>query len=312
MRILKTVKEYGSTAISTSTQTLDTQTVKGLGDVISYHVTTSLTTVGGTGTELADGTNYQQANSTSAYKGASVARLFRRIKLSDNNNTDLTVIEKDDLWRIIYLLSLVNADDFLFNRGLNEEPATVAADATATINHFIVPQSIGVADLPATLEIELGTLSDFYSTVGTGTATINEFTVVVRYVPPKASAITLRIKAFNITAFSADTDISHLLPDGIKIHILAYIPFNSNANGGEDAQDDLTRVDRLAFRRGSNEEIENIRRSQVDHYINVRYDGARPDALTVIPTDSFEKTDSSKFEYDVNGQIAPRIFYVYQ
>lgn len=306
MRILKTVKEYGSTTISTSAVTLDTQTVKGLGDVVSYHIQTDLTTTESTATELADG-----GTPSGSYKGATVARLFRRIKLSDNNNTDLAVIEKDDIWRMAYLLSLVNADDFLFNRGISSEPTTITAAQTNQVDHFIVPQSIGVADLPATLEIELGTLSDFYSTVGDGTAVINTLSVVVRYVPAKASAITLRIKAFNITAFSADTDIAHLLPDGIKIHILAYMAGNVNASSAP-AEAVNTRVDRISFRRGSNEEIENIRRTMLDEYINVRYDGTRLSGLTVIPTDAFEKTDSSKFEFDVNAQIAPRIFYVYQ
>ena len=306
MRILKTVKEYGSTTVSTSSQTLETQTIKALGDVVSWQIQTDLTTTVTGATELADA-----GTPSGLYKGATIARLFKKISITDVNNNDLCVLEKDDLWRQSYLVSLVDANDFLFNRGINVEPTTITAAQTNQIDNFIVPQSIAVSDLPASVEIEIGVLTDFYSTVGSGTAVINQIALTVRYVPPKATSITLRIKAFNVTAFSADTDIQHLLPDGIKIHILAYAPANVNA-ASAPGQAVNTRVDRITLRRGSNEEIENQRRSMIDAFVDERYANGRPTGITVIPLDSFEKTDSTKFEFDVNAEIAPRIYYVYQ
>lgn len=306
MRILKTVKEYGSITISTSSQTLETQTIKALGDVVSWQLQTSLTTTVTGATELPDA-----GTPSGLFKGATVARLFKKIAITDVNNNDLCVLEKDDLWRQAYFTSLVDANDFLFDRGIDVEPTTITAAQTAQVDNFIIPQSIAVSDLPASIEIEIGVLTDFYSVVGTGTAVLNQTSLTVRYVPPKPTSITLRIKAFNVTAFSADTDISHLLPDGIKIHILAYAPANVNA-ASNPSESINTRVDRITLRRGSNEEIENQRRSMIDAFVDERYANARPTGLTVIPLDSFEKSDSTKFFFDVNAQIAPRIYYIYQ
>jgi len=306
MRILKTVKEYGSITVSTSSQTLETQTIKALGDIVHWGLQSSLTTVGGTGTELAAG-----GTPSGLFAGASIARLYKKISITDANNNDLCVLEKDDIWRQAYLVSLVNSDEFIFNKGLNDAPTVVTGDVTAQVDNVIVPQPISVADLPASVEIEIGVLNDFFSTVGTATATIVELTLYVRYLPPSERSITLRIKAFNVQAFSADTEISHLLPDGIKIHKLAYSPGNTNASSA-GAELDNTRVDRLTLRRGSNEEIENQRRNMMDDYIDKVYDGTRLSGITILPLDSFDKTDATIFNFDVNAQVAPRIFYIYQ
>ena len=306
MRILKTVNEYGSfTLDSSSNQTLDTKTIKGLGDIVNWTIRSEYTTTVSGATELADG-----GTPSGSFKGATVARLLERIKITDNNNTDLYVGNKDDLWRFAWLLSLIDTNDFIFKRGLTFEPTTVTAAQTNQVDFFTMAQPIGVADLPATIEIEIGQLGDFYSTVGSGTCVINALAVVVRYVPPTSAAITLRCKAFNISAFSADTDIASALPDGIKIHLLAYMPGNVNASSAPSEMVN-TRVDRITFRRGSNEEIENQRRDLLDDYVDNRY-GNRPGGMTLIPDDAFRKTDSSVWHFDVSAQIAPRVFYIYQ
>ena len=38
VRIVKTVKEFGSTTVGTSSQTLETQAIKALGDVLSWGI----------------------------------------------------------------------------------------------------------------------------------------------------------------------------------------------------------------------------------------------------------------------------------
>ena len=306
MRILKTVKEYGSITVSTSSQTLETQTIKALGDVVHWGLQSDITTVGGTGTELAAG-----GTPSGLFAGASIARLYKKIHITDANNVDLCVVEKDDIWRQAYLVSLVNTDEFIFNKGLDTKPVVVADDVTNQVDNIIVPQPISVADLPASVEIEIGVLSDFYSTVGTGAVTINTLTLYVRYLPPTAQSVTLRIKAFNVQAFSADTEISHLLPDGIRIHKLAYAPGNVNASSAPSEAVN-TRVDRITLRRGSNEEIENQRRSIMDDYIGKVHVGSRLTGITILPLDAFDKSDATIFEFDVNAQIAPRIYYIYQ
>lgn len=305
MRIVKTVNEYGSQTIGTSQLTLDTKTIKGLGDIVNWTIRTDLTTTDTGATELADG-----GTPSGSFKGATIARFFNSVKLTDNNNTDLFVANKDDLWRFAWLFSLIDTNDFIFKRALSWEPTTITGAQTKQVDFITFAQSIGVADLPATIEINLGVLSDFYSTVGSGTAVINQLSVIVRYVPPSAAAITLRCKAYNVSAFSADTDISSTLPDGIKIHLLAYMPGNPNASSAPSEMVN-TRVDRIFFRRGSNEEIENQRRDYLDDYVDDRF-GNRPSGMTLIPDDAFRKTDASFWHFDINAQIAPRVFYIYQ
>jgi hypothetical protein len=301
MRILKTLNEYGAQTIGASDITLDTKSIKSLGDVISWQLEIKFTSTGSTETYDAD---------SGGWKGTNCTKLFKKIAIKDVNNTDLFISEQADLWHMSYLLSLINVDDFISHRGLNQEPTTRTADVTSVVEHFIVPQPIAVTDLPATFEITLGTLADYFNSAGDGAVTINTLTVVVRYIPPKAEAVTLRVKSFNVQAFSAKTDIGHLLPNKIKIHVLAYIPADITESSAPTEFDE-TRVDRIAFRRGSNEEIESIRRTQIDNYINKRYDGSRNTDLTVVPTDAFNKSDSTFFEFDVNAQIAPRVYYVY-
>jgi hypothetical protein len=164
--------------------------------------------------------------------------------------------------------------------------------------------------LPASLEIEIGTLDDYYLAVGTGTAVFNALTVWVRYAPNQETGVTIRINAFNITAFSADQDIAHLLPENLNILKLAYV--TQNVNALVDPAEPNVNVDRISFRRGSNEEIEDVRRAVIDDWQDEVNTGNRPAGLTVIPTDAFIKTSSTLLKYDVNAQITPRIFYVYQ
>lgn len=301
MRILKTLKDYGAQTIGTSDITLDSQTIKSLGDVISWQIYFDYTTTGSTETYDAD---------SGGWKGTNFTKLLKKIQIKDVNNTDLFVSEQADIWHMAYLLSLVNVDDYISNRGLNQEPTTETTNVTNDTGHIIVPQPIAVSDLPATFEVTLGVLNDYFNAVGDGAITINALSVIVRYVPPRAESITLRIKTFNVQAFSSDTDIAYLIPNKIKIHVLAYIPADITESSAPSEFDE-TRVDRLSFRRGSNEEIENIRRAQIDNYINSRYDGTRPTDLTVIPTDAFNKSDSSFWEFDVTAQVAPRVYYVY-
>jgi hypothetical protein len=305
VRIVKTVKEFGSTTVGTSSQTLETQAIKALGDVLSWGIHTVHTYSDSTGTEHPDA-----GTPSGAIRGGNVARLFRRISLKDNANTDLFEAQGTDLEHYAYLLSIADPNEFLFDRGLQEAFTDFTASGATDTDFVIFAQSILLKDLPASLEIEIGTLSDFYSTVGDGASVISTLTVWVRYAPPQGQGFTVRIKAFNVTAFSSDTDQAHLLPENITILQLAYLP--DSPNGVTDVNMDNTNVDRISFRRGSNEEIENQRRNILDDWVDQVYTGDRSIGLTVIPTDAFVKTASTFFNFDINTTISPRIYYVYK
>lgn len=305
-RIVKTVKDFGTITVGTSSQTLETQAIKALGDVLSWGIYSDLTTVGGTGTEKADG-----GTPSGSWQGANVDWLLRRISLKDNGNKDLFQAQGTDLRIFAYLLSIVDPNEFLFDRGLNETHTSSTGDETNLLSQTILPQSILLKDLPASLEIEIGVLADFYSTVGNGTAVINALTIWVRYSPNQDSGVTIRINAFNVTSFSADQDIAHLLPENLNILKLAYLPSNpNNATAPSDMVN--TRVTRISFRRGANEEIEEARRAILDDWQDQVNTGNRPTGLTVIPTDAFVKSSSTLLKYFVSAQVTPRIYYVYQ
>jgi hypothetical protein len=305
-RVIKTVKDFGSVTVGTSSQTLETQAIKALGDVLSWGVYSDLTTVGGTGAEKGDG-----GTPSGSWQGANVDWLFRRISLKDNGNKDLLQCQGTDIRLMAYLLSIVDPNEFLFDRGLAETHTTTTGDETNLESMTIFAQSVLLKDLPASLEIEIGVLGDFFSTVGTATAVINALTVWVRYAPNQESGVTIRINAFNITAFSADQDIAHFLPENLNILKLAYMPSNpNNATAPTDMVN--TRVTRVSFRRGANEEIEESRRVILDDWQDQVNTGNRPTGLTVIPTDAFIKTSSTLLKFFVNAQVTPRIYYVYQ
>ena len=248
---------------------------------------------------------------TSSWQGTNTDKLYRRISIKDNANTDIFEGQGTDIRIYGYLLSITDPNEFLFDRGLNETKTTQAGSQTNILDFTIFAQSILLKELPASIEIEIGTLDDFYLSVGTGTAVINALTVWVRYAPPQSTGFTVRIKAFNITAFAADQDQAHLLPDNLTFLQLAYLPANPNASAAP-AEMVNTRVDRLSFRRGSNEEIEEQRRNILDDWIDQVYTGDRPTGLTLIPTDAFVKTASTLFKFFVNASVIPRIYYVWK
>ena len=306
VRIIKTVKDFGTTTVTTNSQTLETEAIKALGDILSWGIYADVTTTETTGTFDVDA-----GTPAGSWKGTNTNKLFRKVEVKDNANTDLFVAEGTDFHHFAYLLSIADPNEFLFDRGLQEEPTTESAGVTNDLAFIIFPQSILLKDLPASIEIEIATLDDYYLVVGDGTAVINQVTVWVRYAPPQSTGFTVRIKAFNHTSFTADQDIADKLPENITIIQLAYLPANPNASA-VPAQMVNTRVDRISFRRGSNEEIENQRRSILDDWIDQVYTGNRPTGLTVVPTDAFVKTESTFFNFDINAEIVPRIYYVWK
>lgn len=305
-RLIKTVKDFGATTIGTASQTLETQAIKALGDIVSWGIETDLTTVAGTGTYDANG-----GTPAGAWLGSNVFKLIRRLSVKDNANRDILQAQGTDLHHIAYLLSIVDPNEFLFDRGLAETPTIDTGTVSNQIESIIFAQSILFKDLPASIEIEIGTLDDYYNSVGTGTATLNSITVWARYTPNQPTGVTIRVNAFNVQSFSADFDIAHLLPENLNIVKLAYLPSNPNASS---APADMvnTRVTRLSFRRGANEEIEEQRRRILDDWQDQVNTGNRTTGLTVIPTDAFVKTTSTLFKFYVSAQITPRIYYVYQ
>ncbi len=306
MRVIKTVKDFGSTSITTSSQTLETQTIKQIGDLLSWGIATDLTTVAGTGTY-----DVNAGTPTGAWLGSNVNKLFKRVSVKDNQNRDLLQAQGTDLHHMAYLLSIVDPNEFLFDRGLVETPTIDTGSVTSQTDNVIFAQSVLFKDLPASIEIEIGVLDDYYLAVGTGTATLNSITIWARYTPPQASGVTLRVNAFNVQAFSADFELAHLLPEAINIIKLAFTP--TTPNGGAVTTDmNVTRVTRLSFRRGSSEEIEEQKVSILNDWQNQVNTGDRPVGLTVIPTDAFIKSTSTTFKFYVSAQVSPRIYYVYQ
>jgi hypothetical protein len=305
-RVIKTVKSFGTSVIGGSTQTLETQAIKALGDVLSWGLYTSLTTVAGTGTY-----NVNAGTPSGSWLGSNVNEIIRRVSVKDNQNKDILQAQGTDLHIMSYLLSIVDPNEFLFDRGLAETPTIDTTTVTAQEDNVIMPQSILLKDLPATIEIELGTLADYYLVAGTGTASV-DIEVWVRYAPNQESGITVRINAFNVTAFSADTDQAHLLPENLNILKLAYLPSNPN-EATVPANMVNTNVGRITFKRGASEEIAHQKRFLLDDWQDQVNTGNRPLGLTVIPTDAFVKSPSTVFEFDLDaGSIDPRIYYVYQ
>lgn len=283
--------------------------IKPLGDVITWGLRVVLTTVAGTGTFVADG-----GTPSGAFRGTNLCKLINNFEIKDKQNNDIFVAAGQDLWVNAYLLSCIDIDDLLFKRGLDQRAdisPTDTGSVTSVVRFVTVPQRIKMSDLPAKVNVRLGTLDDYYDSVGTGTATINTFELWVRYMPPSAKGgFTERVKAFNLTAFSADLDVAKDIPSGINIQLLAHTLGNINALTAPAEQNE-DRFDTVTFRRGSGSEIEKQDERTLHFYATHKFFSARHAGLYIVPTDAFRKTEATFWEFDINAQVAPRVYYIY-
>lgn len=315
-RIHKLVKAWGSQTVGTNRLSLEKQTIKPLGDVVSWALFMDVTTTTGTATFDADG-----GTPSGSWLGTNVQKLINKITIKDNQNADVFEARRNEMYILAYLLSTIEADEMIFNKGGVKRPITRAAAITAQTETYLVPQRIALKDLPATVEVEIGVLDDYYTAAGTGTVAINQIEFWVRYVPADAQSFTERAKVFTIQAFSSDGDFAHLIPESIEIIRLALLCGDITA-GSAGAEMNNTRLDFLTFKRGSNDEIDSVRRAVLDEF-NARSvpnlidnNGSlalgTPSGLVIVPTLAFVKSSATEFKFDINAQVAPSIFYLYK
>ncbi len=256
-----------------------------------------------------------------SWLGSNVLKLLDTVTIKDNQNSDIWVSKGVELYYKAYLLSIIDTDEFLMNKGAVREPVTDSAAITTDTYTYIVPQRIAEKDLPATVEITISVLGDYFNAVNAGVVTVNQLELWVRYVPTDESSFTERVKSFNITAFSSDSDYAHLIPEGIEILKLAF-QLGDTVKTSAPAEMNNTRFTSLTFKRGANDELDGIRMDVLEEfagrlYPNLRVDGTtvkegEPTGLFIVPTLAFVKTDATEFKFAVSGSIAPTVFYVYK
>ena len=317
-RIHKLVRAWGSTTVGTTRTTLEQVSIKPLGDVVNWCLYMDITTVEGTATHVANG-----GTPTDSFIGTNVLDLLDTVRIKDNQNSDIWESTRNEFYYKSYLLSIIESDELLMNKGGVREPTEITEGVALTNDEtvWIVPQRIAQKDLPATVNITIGVLDDYYLAVGTGTATINQLEFWCRYIPSSETSFTERVKSFNITAFSSDTDVAHLLPDGIEILKLAFQLGDSSAVAAPAEMVD-TRLDFLTFKRGANDEIDKVRNRVLQEYAGRMYPNnqvegttiteGEPEGLFIVPILAFVKTDATEMLFDINAQVAPTIFYVYK
>ncbi len=271
---------------------------------------------------MVDGTFDTDAGTPSgSWLGTNTIRLLDTVVIKDNQNSDIFVSKGIEFYYKSYLLSIIDTDEFLMNKGAVREPITETGDVTAQKEVYIVPQRIAEKDLPATVEIILGVEDDYYNAVNAGATTINQLELWVRYVPTDETSFTERVKSFNISAFSSDSDHAHLIPAGIEILKLAFILGDPTASSA-GAEINNSRFTSLTFKRGANDELDSIRMEVLEEfagrlYPNLRVDGTtvkegEPTGLFIVPTLAFVKTDATEFKFAVSGSIAPWVCYIYK
>lgn len=317
--IQKAMRTIGSTTITTSTLDAESFEIKQLGDVVGWSMEIDFTTVAGTATWQADG-----GTPSGAYRGSNWTKLFDRVSIKDKGNNDIYDAVRDDNWVFAYALSCIDFDDMMFSKGLNpyvSQTGEAAADTqvvtdtgalTNSRRCLYMPQRIKVQDLPARVAIRWGVLDDYFLAVGTGTCTVNSLDFVVRYIAPDGKAVTERIKAYNEPAFTADTDIADGFPDGINVVFLGWgLGLYTQSAAAAPAELNEDRMDGFRFKRGSTDEIENLLERTLARINSVKYKNAKPLGHYHVPTDVFTKTSATEIFYDINAQIAPRLYYAY-
>ena len=271
---------------------------------------------------MADGTYDSDGGTPSgSWLGSNVLRFLDTVTIKDNQNSDIWVSKGIEFYYKAYLLSIIDTDEFLMNKGAVREPITDTTSISAIKNTYIVPQRIAEKDLPATVEIIIGVEDDYFNAVNNGASVLNQLELWVRYVPTDETSFTERVKSFNITAFSSDSDHAHLIPAGIEILKLAFILGDPTASSA-GAEIDNSRFTSLTFKRGANDELDAVRMEVLEEfagrlYPNIRVDGTtikegEPTGLFIVPTLAFVKTDATEFKFIVSGSIAPWVCYVYK
>jgi len=313
---MKMVKAWGSNSIGTSRISLSKESIKPLGDVLSWGLYFDMTTVHATAADVYE----DSATPTGSWLGSNVGKLVNKIVIKDNQNSDVFEAKRNELYILSYLLSTIEADEFLFNKGGVRKPTINTAAVTNQTATFWVPQRIALKDLPATVEIELGVLADYFESTAGNSVTLNQCEFYARYAEPAKDSFTERAKVFNVASFSSDSDIAHLIPEGIEILRLAFMAGDISAQTEQSYTN--ANIDNFTFKRGSTDEIDNIRRAVVDELNermipNLNEEGTTilltaPLGLTVVPTVSFTKTTATEFKFDVSGAIAPSIFYIFK
>ena len=315
-RIYKLVKSWGAQTVGTSRISLEKQTVKPLGDVVSWQLYFDVTTTSTTATWDSDG-----GTPSGSWLGSNIQRLINRISIKDNQNVDVFRASRNEMYILSYLLSTVESDEAIFNKGGIKRPITRSANLTNAVETYYVPQRIALKDLPATVEVEIGVKDDYFNAVGDGAITINQVEFWVRYIPAVDQTFTERAKTFTVQPFSADTDIAHLIPEAIEITKMAIL-CGDITQGSAPTEMNNTRVDYVTFKRGSADEIDTVRRAVLDEF-NLRVipnlidnngtvNSAIPSGLIIVPTLAFTKTSATEFLLDINQQIAPTVFYIYK
>ena len=282
------------------------------------------THVGNTGTELTS------AAAPAGAIGTNILEAFAKVNIKDNQNVDIFESAREELYYFASLLSSVENDEFIFNKGGVRAPNNETADITNEEYVFIVPQRISLSHLPATLDITLGVKDDYFNVVNDATLVLDQIEFHVRYVEADKASFTERCKSYQLgSTIATKTDIAYSLPEAIEILKLAISVDNLAQANGAPTNDDLTRLTAIKFKRGSNDEIDAIRTEVLVEYQNqfvpnIRRTGGMksfgtstiagdsPRGVVAVPTLSFIKSQSTEFELDVSGTVQPVIFYIYK
>lgn len=302
---MKAVRDWGSITVGTTSARQSVEEIAPLGDVISWAIRGTITSVAGTATWLANG-----GTPAGAHRGSSWHDFFQTVVIKDKGSVPIFNAAREDIGLMSYLLSVIDIDDWLFRHGFDSRAVVDTGALTASVRYINMPQRIKLSDLPAKIEITIGVLDDYFDAVGTGTASLPIVSFEVRYMPPDGKNFTERINASNVASFSANRDISREIPDAIHIQLLAFTlgDYSAVAAPAEQNED---RFDNLSFRRGSAEEIEEVDERSMHFYTEQKYVSARPLGMYIVPTDDFIKTEGTVFFFRINAAIAPRLYYIY-
>lgn len=245
---------------------------------------------------------------TGTLASVAIFNALTNLQLNDKNNVQICNFLGSDVIAEAYLRSFIVSRAY----GNNRLPGTLGAGTTSlTTNVASGSNEVTVLlrfpvknkDLPLKILGFFGALSSIYSTVGTGTATIELIIDAIMY-PTKDPVWTVRTQKTNTGAAAPvanAVDISKLLPDGLVIDLLIlsvaadanWTALTYDPNGNGTGYQQITEDSKI--------QIETAELSPTSRQAN----------YAILKVGQFVKTSKSKFTIDVATGFTPYAFIMY-
>lgn len=278
-----------SKSMTASTQQFDAKKVNIYGHIVGLIFFLSVTGVKG-GSGVFD-------------TAKTVVDSFNRVTIRDKDSRP--ILDDDGVRLPIYRKILTLADQLSwgnFRKGEYDAASAIADTASAQTYVAFIPLDINLADQPISVEWELGTLSEVFSTTTGATATAQLRIATVNVIDPRYATVeTRRIYSFTKGAIATEEELQNFLPTGITI---------DNITLGVTTDSNLTDV--TLKPNGQNIGIDKLLREYVEQIEARNFVDGHTSAYHTLDHAPFKVGDSTIFKINPSTSFTPRFIIVHR